>query len=111
VNMAWRRIQNKNIRGKSRYFGAADLSTRIGGCAKARDVGQYRLLTGGITKMDGIPTNFRTIINKNYRSHVVFLKAGGLQGGGVNFDAKKSEETYGFWTTFSMHILEGRYLC
>jgi len=38
------------------------------------------------------------------------LKAGGLQGGGVNFDAKL-EETLQIWRMFSMRILVVLILC
>ena len=43
---------------------------------------------GEITRMDGIQINFQIIYIEIVESLLVIIRSGGLQGGGINFDAK-----------------------
>jgi hypothetical protein len=59
---------------------------------------------GATTKTAGIPISFPNNIEETARAMMVFLNAGGLQGGGVNFDAKIRRNSTDLEDLFHAHI-------
>ncbi len=57
-----------------------------------------------IIKMDGIPINFQLICMKLLKQCWLFLKAGGLTTGGINFDAKTRRNSTDLEDLFISHI-------
>jgi xylose isomerase len=79
-----------NIAGEPRHIGKHTFQHEIEVAAKAGMLGSLDA-NEVISKRMGYRSNSQIVHSRNYWKQCFSLKAGGLQGGGVNFDAKIEE--------------------